>query len=372
MGKNSLIKSTSKKKTASKKEAVAKKAKKVIKTSPKTTAKASPKTKTTVTPPKKQVTIQELLAKKFDTRKPDKLFRVQDASRQAVISSAPPSISASDPAEAARLKALLLKKFDYEMLVKAAAEKAAAEKAAAEKAAAEKAAAEQKASISYQPPAETKPSDPAEKVLKYGIAAFVLLILLVIGSSFMNTRNFYIKPIDGATEIWQGKFAPKGAKLLISLPGMLYTDPVKDVYSKGDVIPLIFNYYIEKADTLLDVPGLPDFEGVKSYLNQALAYGTEPELAATARSRLNIIDLMVLLSKADVAASKDTIDGLEASLKYLKEAYGFEMDPLQKERIVQKTAAASARLQTLKAQAAAPQEKKAGNPEPTGETKTAD
>jgi len=37
---------------------------------------------------------------------------------------------------------------------------------------------------------------------------------------------------------------------------------------------------------------------------------------------------MILFYKADVAASKDTIDDLEASLKYLKEAYGFEMDQI--------------------------------------------
>jgi hypothetical protein len=383
MGKDSLIKSTSKKKTPSKKAAEEKKVKKVKKTAPKPAARATVKpgppppqkasaqekpigkTDKSVAPPqKKQPTLRELLARKFDTWKPETLFRIQEGSRQNAAAGAPPAVSASDPAEAARLKALLLKKYDYQMLVKAAAEKAAAEKATAEKAAAEKAAAE-KAAIRYQPSAETAAADPAGKLLKYGIAGFVVLILLVIGSSFMNARNFYIKPTEGATEIWQGTFAPKGARLMISLPGMFYTDPLKDVYSQSDVFPLIFRYYIDKADTLLDVPGLPDFEGVKSYLDQALEYAVTPELASAARSRLNTINLMVLLYKADVAASKDTINDLEASLKYLQEAYDVEMDQLQKELILQKTAAASAKLQLLKAQAVEAEEKAAAIPEST-------
>lgn len=411
MGKDSLLKSTSKKKSKAKKDAEAKKVKKAAKATSKTTVKPSPKAKTTkakkAAPKKaavnkpsapktkkstakakpKKVTVQELIARKFEVRTPDKLFSVQPADRSKAVKSAPPIIAASDPAEAARLKELLLKKFDWTQLKaaaekasaekaatekaateKAAAEKASAEKAATEKAAAQKAAAEKadaekaaaekaaeaepEASIGFQPPADSTPSDPTDKMMKYGIAGFILLVLLVIGASAMNTGNYYIKPIDGATEIWQGKFAPKGDRLLISLPGLVYTDPVQESYSKEDVFPLIFSYFIEKADTLLDVPGLPDFEGVKAYLNQALAYATTEKLAANARGRLDTIQLMVLLYKADVAVSKDTIEGLESALRLLKEASGLDADALQKERIIQKTAAATARLEALKAEAA--------------------
>ena len=382
MGKDSLIISTSKKKSAPKKEASAAKAKTVKKPKTKTavkvtskakapgataTAKGKAATRSKTTPkvkksvaasPKKQVTIRELLAKKFDTWTPDTLFSIQDAAQKTKLPSAPPIIDTADPAEASRLKALLLKKYDYDMLVKAAAEKAAAEKAAAEKAAAEKVA------------AMKKPSDPAEIMMKYGIAGFVLLVLLVIGASFLNTGKFYVKQTGGAIEIWQGKFAPKGSELVISLPGAHYTQPIQEVYTKADVYPMIFNYYIQKADTLLDVPGLPDFEGVRSYLNQALEYGTTAELAQAATSRLNTIDLMVLLYKADVAASKDSIEDLQSALTYWKEASKLEMDPLLKERIIQKTAAASARLETLKAQAVQAEEA-VQNPEPAEEARTA-
>jgi hypothetical protein len=240
--------------------------------------------------------------------------------------------------------------------------------------------------MGYQPPMDTKPSDPTEKMMFYGIAGFVLLILLVIGSSYMNAQNFYVKPIDGATEIWQGKFAPKGSKMLISLPGVQYGDSVKDVYSKDDVYPIIFDYYIDKADTLLEVPGSPDFDGIKSYLNQALEYRTTKENAATAQSRLNNINLMVLQYRADVAASKGTIEDLQLSLKYLEDASDIDMDQLQKRRIDRKIAATTARLERLEAQAkaakkaaaekaaaekAAAKEKEAGNPESSKEKQKA-
>ena len=127
----------------------------------------------------------------------------------------------------------------------------------------------------------------------------------------------------------------------------------------------------------MDVPGSPDFEGVKSYLKQALEYGSTAELAENAEGRLNNIDLLVLQYKADVAASRDTIDDLELSLKYLDEASDLDMDLLQKRRIDKKIAATSARLQVLEVQAeatekaaaekAAAEEKAAENPDSSEE-----
>jgi hypothetical protein len=104
---------------------------------------------------------------------------------------------------------------------------------------------------------------------------------------------------------------------------------------------------------------LPDFEGVRTYLNQALNYAVTDELAEAAKNRLDTLDLMVLLYKADVAASKDTVESLETALDYLKQSTRFEMDALQKERIAQKTAEAVEKLSALKAQATRAAEKAA-------------
>ena len=219
---------------------------------------------------------------------------------------------------------------------KAAAEKAAAAKAAAAKAAAEKAA-EPEVSVTYGPPDNGDTiDDPMEKAMKYLVAAFVVLIALVIGTSMLNKNKYYINATDGALEVWQGRFSPMGEELLITLPGVQPPETTKDVYSKTDVYPLIFNYYIEKADTLLEVSGMPDFEGIKAYLNRALAYTTTPDSSESAYTRLNNIELMILMYKADVAASKATISDLKGAKGYLTEAARLDIDDLQANLINQR------------------------------------
>jgi colicin import membrane protein len=242
---------------------------------------------------------------------------------------------------------------------KAAAEKAAAEKAAAEKVAAEKVAAEKAAepevSVSYEPPDSgcTSPADPVDKAMKYGVAAFVLLIALIVGSSMINQGKYYIQSTDGALKIFQGSFAPMGEKLLISLPGVQAPEKAKDVYSRTDVYPIIFNYYVEKADTLLKVPGLPDFEGIKKYINKARPYAITPESKDVVFKRLSNIDLLILLYKADVAASKSNLSDLKEAKAFLYEASRLDIDDMQLGLVHKKMEAADKQIAALKAKQAA-------------------
>jgi len=342
MGKNSLLKSTgkTKKKTKPKSAAKAKAAPKA-----KTGAKAkkpAPKTK------KKRVSMKELIHKKFDTWKPDKLYTVTPDEKYLKGFAAPPFATGSEE-ETRRIKELLLKKFDIAE-IKAAAEKAATEKAAAEKDAAEKAT-EPEVSVSYEPPADTDTtvSDPMEKAMKYLIAAVIVLVALIIGSSMINKTKYYINANEGALEIWQGRFAPMGEKLLITLPGVQLPETIKDVYLKKDVFPIVFNYYVEKADTLLEVSGIPDFEGIKNYLNRALPYAVTSASTEAAYNRLNNIELMILLYKADVAAGKSTISNLKDAKRYLNEAERLSTDDLQADMINQKIDDVDKQIATLKA-----------------------
>jgi len=372
MGKNSLIKSTTKgkksaakkkaaKKTAAKAKAVAKakaapKKKAAVKAKaapkPKAAVKAAPKAtvaaKAAPAPAKKPVSVKDLLQKKFPVWKPEKLYSVVPDKGDVKDFSAPPFVSGSEE-EQKRVKELLMKTFDMAEIKavgeKAATEKAAAEKAAAEKAAAEKAATEKAAepevSVSYEPPVcdDTIPSDPMDKALKYMAAAFALLIILVVGSSMINQGRYYIRSTNGALKIFQGSFSPMGEKLLISLPGIQAPETVKDVYSKTDVYPIIFNYYVEKADTLLKVPGLPDFEGIKTYINKAKPYAITPASKDIVYKRLSNIDLLILLYKADVAASKSTLADLKEAKGYLSEASRLDIDDMQLDLVDQKMGA---------------------------------
>jgi hypothetical protein len=334
MGKNSLLKSTSKtkKKSPAKKKPAAK-----AKASP--TPKKAPAAKTKKTAPKTtktKVSVKDLIMKKFDVWKPETLYTISPDKTASKDFSAPPFFSGSEE-ENLRIKELLLKKFDLAE-IKAVAEKAA----------------EPEVSVSYDPPDSggTITDDPMEKAMKYLAAAFAVLIALVIGTSMINKNRFYIHGTDGALEIWQGRFAPMGEAYLISLPGVQPPDTIKDIYSKAEAFPLIFNYYMEKADTLLTVPGLPDFERIKTYLNKAMAYATTPPANEAVFNRLNNIELMILLYKADVSASKPTLSDLKQAKGYLSEAARLNIDDLKIDLIHQKMEAVDQQIAALKAKQA--------------------
>jgi len=367
MGKNSLLKSTSEKtdeelKTKTKKKKPAAKAKPkaraVSKAKKIAKAKAAPKAKAAVkakvkakapakkTPAKKAAPIKkkkvfakDLVQKKFDAWKPEKKFIVRQDEKDLKNFSAPPFVSGTKE-ETQRIKALLLKKFDMAEI-----------KAAAEKAAAEKAAVEPEVSVSYDPPdsGEPKVSDPMDNVMKYIIAAFVILVALVIGTSMLNQSKYYLNDTDGALEIWQGRFSPIGKQLLITLPGAQPPEIIKDAYFKSEAYPFIFDYYVGKADTLLEVPGMPDFDGMRSYLNKALAFTTTNESIKIANVRLDNMDLMILLYKTEVAASNATITDLEKAIDYLSEAARLNLDDLQSDLVDQKIESINASIASIKA-----------------------
>lgn len=203
------------------------------------------------------------------------------------------------------------------------------------------------ASTEPMPPCATKSADPAEKMLYFGVAGFVLLVLIVVIASWMNTQHYYVKPGKEGVDIWQGKFAPKGARHLISFPGLKLAEPIQDTYTANEVFPIIYQYYLDKADMLLDVPGVPDFDGVKLHLHKSLDYATTKEMKTVVKSRLDAINIMVLLYKADVAASKNSPEDLQAARGFLKEALSYQVDELELTRIKQKDEAVKMKLERL-------------------------
>ena len=192
--------------------------------------------------------------------------------------------------------------------------------------------------------------DNSIKLLAAGLA---FLILLVVGASASNSFNYYLTENQGALEVWKGKFAPLGKKMLIALPGVPAPEDSKDTYRSKDVYPLVFAYYIDKADALLDVPGIPDFEGIKTTLKTALEYGSSSALRDTAYARLDNIDRLILTYKADVAASRGTIEDLTSAIGFLKDADKLTTDKAQEEINAQKIAAHLATITMLEEQAAA-------------------
>lgn len=188
-----------------------------------------------------------------------------------------------------------------------------------------------------------------KKVLRFGGAGliFVILIGMVVHASYRNTSRYYLRFAAGAVEIWQGTFSPVGKKRILIMPGVPKPAEIKDVYAGEEVFPLAFNFYISKADALMAVPGMPDFVGIKSYLNRALSFATTEDLRQTALGRINQIDRMILLYKADVAAVKGTRASLETALDYLNQAAELDPDDIETDLIQKKKASIRKLLETL-------------------------
>jgi len=173
------------------------------------------------------------------------------------------------------------------------------------------------------------------------------LLCITIVTSHSNRNNYYVKFKAGAVEISKGRFSPLGKELFIIMPGAQPPSPVKKVYSREEIFPYITKYYIDKADAVLDVPGLPDFDGIRTYLNKSLSYAITPDLQKEAGIRLDRIDRMVLIYKADIATSKDTIPELKAALEYLNRASSLGPDAIESELIRHKTESVRDRMKAI-------------------------
>jgi hypothetical protein len=397
MGKNSLIKSTDKKKAKTKKKEDAAKTKTTSKSAPpsakSTTKKPQSKKTTASTTAQKatnkknepKLTVKELIFKKFDPL-PGKPEPLPAAGATVDIPAAPPVIISDDPKEVGRLRGLLNLQFSMEEIKAVAKEPEPApepkipadvtrtsepEKAKAETAPSEQtepeaprpaAAVQPEKPLQAQQPAADKASidtgsetdfetepDPVQRALKYGVVGFVVLVLLLIGASYKNSGKFFIETKQDAIDISRGRFSPMGKKHFILLHGVKLPETAKNTYTRKDIYPVICNYYLAKADALLDVKTFPDYESIKSYLHDAKGYAITKEMKAEISDRLNTIDRMTLMFKADIFIRKNTPESLEQASGYLKAAGKLTTDETQTEMILKRMAEIKDRQVALEA-----------------------
>jgi len=185
------------------------------------------------------------------------------------------------------------------------------------------------------------------RVLIYLAICFVALAAVLVGTSYVNTHKYFIIARHGAVEIWKGTFSPKGRERLIIMPGELPPNPIQKIYTREEVAPLAFRYYVEKSDALMDVPGLPDFSGIRADLDRALSYAATEAQRSEANMRINKIDRLILLYKADVAAGRGTPSGLEAAAEYLQQAAALRPDEIEAKLIAEKMATIQMQLREL-------------------------
>ncbi len=311
----------------------------------------------------KKADYKEIMARKFHELQPATVL-IEKMERKVENFTAPPLISTDDPEEAARIKALLFRQFEIppapaqpitstieekesETIVSemiSEKEELTAETKTeqitpdSEKSEADKIEDEDKSpkvTVSYDepPPTDTEVSDPMDKMIKFVAAGVILILLLIIGYSFNNKNKYYIKPVKDGIEIWQGRFAPMGEEVLARLIGVTPPEYIKDVYKAEEVMPLAFTYFVDQAEGLLYVKGIPDLKAIKDTLDKALSFALTKNDRELVKYRLNSMEKHLLQYRANIAASKGTPKDVAIAIGILSDVLKMDMDGQQKSMI---------------------------------------
>lgn len=329
MAKRTLLESTEKKASTAKKASASKKSVRVS-ASRKKTVKQEGKARKATTARKSKVSRKKLLFRNFDIGLPKKAAPKRPAARKkpTKIPEAPPFVTGYDDKETGRIRALLFK--DFELKLEAAIEPIK-EAPPVEPDTVPLPAT--KDLPEYQPAASVSSAGTGaiSNVMKFGLCALAVLIAIIIGTSMSNRNKFYLKEVNGAVQVWRGKFAPAGKELVLSLEGIKAPNPAKDVYSKKEICSLVFGYCEDKADAILSDRMGPDFAEIKGYLYQAEPYAPTTALRKRVQQRLKGMDFVVLLHKADVALAKGTLADLRVAKGCIDKARTFVFTDYQRE-----------------------------------------
>ena len=185
--------------------------------------------------------------------------------------------------------------------------------------------------------------------MKFGLIALGVVLLLLIMSSYTNTKKYYITEKDGAVTIARGTFTPMGTTFLITMTDVAMPQPAREVYGWQDAYRLMYQHYINAADELLEAPGVPDAAALATQLGMAVKYAPNRELREDARSRLVGMRVQLLIHRAQAAMQRRTIEGAQAALEFLDEAAGLDPSEGELALVQQRTAEAETLLADLEA-----------------------
>jgi hypothetical protein len=140
----------------------------------------------------------------------------------------------------------------------------------------------------YTPP----PEEPMDKTLKYAIGAFAFVIAMLVMASLSNSNKFYFKQNQQMIELWQGKFAPMGETRVASFSDakILKGLPEQRLYTKAQAFNAVSNYFIRRADEILNTGQIPDLKSAKSCLLQASRYAASESTRQAVQVRLKSIN----------------------------------------------------------------------------------
>jgi len=144
----------------------------------------------------------------------------------------------------------------------------------------------------YTPPPEAPPEAPMDKTLKYAIGAFAFVIAILVMASLSNSNKFHFKHNEQMIELWQGKFAPMGETRVASFSDSKILEglPEQKYYTKRQALDAVSNYFIRRADKILNTGQTPDLKTAKSCLMQASRYAVSESTRRSVQLRLNSIN----------------------------------------------------------------------------------
>jgi hypothetical protein len=189
-----------------------------------------------------------------------------------------------------------------------------------------------------QPAAVTPAKGSVARGKGFAVWALVALVAILIGTSYSNRGDYFLKEVDGVVQVWQGKFAPSGEELLLTLDGIAMPEKVQAVYTKAEISPIIFDYMMGKSDALLDAPQGPDFGAIKKHLHQAKEFSPTPMLKTRVQNRMRSIDFVVLFHRADIAIAKGELSDLMTAKAYLQKAKTVAFTNYQRDMATRATA----------------------------------
>lgn len=186
------------------------------------------------------------------------------------------------------------------------------------------------------------------RMLLYGGGILALFVFLILAASLQNMGKYEIVENNGAVEVYKGRFSPIGSELIISMTGVEPPSPKKEIYTREDVYPIMFQYYLDKSDAMIVASGSPGFEEIKDSLHQADAFAINSDDRSQIDSRLKTIDRTVLIYKSDVAAAKGTPEGLQSARVYLNKAATLKPDEIEANLIQQKLDAVQKQMEAMR------------------------
>ncbi|MBF0224141.1 MAG: hypothetical protein HQK76_01685 [Desulfobacterales bacterium] len=192
--------------------------------------------------------------------------------------------------------------------------------------------------IDYSFPQENKRRkiNPKKIYLNFAAGVFAFFVLLITITSISNHSKYYIQPVNNGIKIYRGVFAPLGEEKFMCIYNVKAPIVIKSFYTKKEIFPIILNYCLDDADSLITVKGIPDFEAYKMALEKSCKFALTPDTKRKVQIRFNSVDFAILLNKADIVMLKKTPENLNLALEYLNQAASLEPDKLQAELVEKK------------------------------------